>query len=139
MHRIRARAYASERRRSHRHRLDAHSELSGRAARVEDVSLTGARLAPHEAVDLGRGDPVLLTVDRDHLGSAELAATVASVDSPSSGTSRVLVEFDTGQIEQRAIVTAGLFGVDAGAHPHLAAVAADEDTGEFDTREMVVR
>jgi cellulose synthase (UDP-forming) len=139
MHRIRARAYASERRRSHRHPLDAPSELSGRAARVEDVSLTGARLAPHDAVDLGRGDPVLVTVDRDHLGSAELAATVASVESPSSGTARVHVDFDTGQIEQRALVTAGLFGVDSGTHPHLAAVAADDDTGELDIREVAIR
>jgi cellulose synthase/poly-beta-1,6-N-acetylglucosamine synthase-like glycosyltransferase len=127
LHRIRARTYAAERRRSHRHRVEVDSRVAGHLARVEDVSLTGARLVPHEAHDLGRGDPVLLRVDRDRLGIPELTATVTSVESRSAGTPAVHLDFDTGQIEQRAIVTAGLFGVDTGANPHLAPAARTEE------------
>jgi hypothetical protein len=108
--RVRSRAFGPERRRSHRHPLQASARVADADAEVTDVSMTGARLRLRQPSpdQLLTGQIVLMEVDR-HRGRAALSAKVERSPRSSAGTPTVHLDFRDGQYEERAKLNDGLF------------------------------
>jgi cellulose synthase (UDP-forming) len=108
--RVRSRDFGPERRRSHRHPLQASARVADADAEVTDVSMTGARLRLRQPSpdQLLTGQIVLMEVDR-HRGRAALSAKVERSPRSSAGTPTVHLDFRDGQYEERAKLNDGLF------------------------------
>lgn len=123
--RIRSQRFGDDRRVSHRHTVRLAATLDGRAVTVDDLSLTGAKVVLDGPGAPPIGGETQLEIDLGG-GPATFLAAVRSVRDTRDRTTgiRVGLEFNPGQLQERARLALGLFHA---AAPGTATAASFSD------------